>query len=144
LKRQQQYEYAVVFGAICAASSQAVALVMPHSDTAAMQQHLDEISQAVPPSRHAVILMDRAPWHTTKKLKCPANISILPLPAVSPELNPVEQVWKWLRDHELSNRIFKNYEDIVTGCCHAWNVFASSAQRITSIGSRAWTKLTSN
>lgn len=108
-----------------------------------MQLHLNEIAQAIPPSRHAVILLDRAPWHTTLKLELPKNISLLPLPAVSPELNPVEQVWKWLRERELSNRVFNNYEDIVEACCTAWNLFASLPHVITSIGSRDWIRLRS-
>jgi transposase len=116
---------------------------MPRSDTEAMQYHLNEISKAIPPSRHAVVVMDRAPWHTTLKLKCPHNISIVPLPPVSPELNPVEQVWKWLRDRELSNRVFETYEDIVTACCDAWNSFATSPEVIQSIGHRAWTTVNS-
>jgi hypothetical protein len=131
----------MVFGAICPALSKAVGLILPRSNTQAMQLHLEEIAKVIPPSRHAVILLDRASWHTTLKLDLPKNISLLPLPAVSPELNPIEQVWRWLREHELSNRVFKNYNDIVDACCTAWNVFAALPDLITSIGSRDWAHL---
>jgi hypothetical protein len=59
---------------------------------------------------------EQAGWHVTPKLKTPANITILPLPARAPELNPVENVWQFMRDNWLSNRVFKNYDDIVDHC----------------------------
>lgn len=126
---------------MCPSLAKAIALVLPHSDTEGTQLHLNAIAGAIPPSRHAVIVLDRAPWHTTLKLEIPKNISLLLLPAVSPELNPVEQVWKWLREHELSNRVFKTYEDIVEASCSAWNIFASLPDVITSIASRGWANL---
>lgn len=138
LMRQQQNTFAYVLGAICPATAQAVGLIMPHVNTQAMQSHLDEIAKVVPPSRHAVIVMDRAAWHTTKKLTLPSNISLLHLPAVSPELNPVEQVWNWLRQHYWANRAFEHYEAIVHACCQAWNAFAALPETIQSIGSRTW------
>jgi transposase len=71
-----------------------------------MGLHLDEISQAVSPGAHAVVLLDQAGWHTSAKLKVPANISLLPLPPKSPELNPTENLWQYMRDNWLSNRVF--------------------------------------
>lgn len=139
--RQQQYEYTHLFGAICPAYAKCVGLVMPRSNTQSMQAHLDEIAKAVGPSNHAAVLMDRAPWHMTHKLIIPANMTIIPLPPVSPELNPVEQVWNWLRQNFLSNRVFENYEAIVDGCCHAWKAFADLPDLIRSIGSRSWATL---
>jgi transposase len=141
LKRQQKNEFAYVFGAICPATSQAVGLVMPYSNAKAMQHHLNEIAKAVPTARHAVIVMDRAAWHTTKKLTLPHNISLLHLPALSPELNPVEQVWNWLRQHHWANRVFENYDAIVHACCQAWNAFAALPKLVKSIGNRIWTRL---
>jgi transposase len=58
-----------------------------------------------------------------------ANLSIIKLPIYSPELNPIEQVWQWLRQNELSNRCFEGYEDIVEQCCRAWNSFISDSKR---------------
>jgi putative transposase len=78
-----------------------------------MNQHLLEISQAVDAGTHAVLTVDQAGWHVTPRLKVPDNITLLFLPPRSPELNPVENVWQFLRDNWLSNRIFKDYEDIV-------------------------------
>ena len=86
-----------------------------------MTLHLEEISGAVAPDAHAVVVMDQAGWHTSGKLDVPANVSILALPSRAPELNPVENVWQFMRDNWLSNRVFSSYDDIVDHCCEAWN-----------------------
>lgn len=82
--------------------------MMPYANTEAMQMHIEEISRTVARGAHAVVLMDRAGWHTTSKLKLPRNITILLLPSKSPELNPVENIWQYLRGAFLSNRIFED------------------------------------
>ena len=86
-----------------------------------MTAHLAEISRAVAPGAHAVLVLDGAGWHASATLKVPDNITLLPLPPNSPELNPVENVWQFLRDNRLGNRIFTSYEDILDRCCDAWN-----------------------
>jgi hypothetical protein len=73
-----------------------------------------------------VLLADRAGWHMAAKLEIPANITLLPLPPRSPELNPVENVWQFLRDNWLSNRVFGSYDDIVAHCCAAWTKLISA------------------
>jgi len=67
---------------------------MPWCNTQAMAEHLREISLAVDPGCHAVLMLDQAGWHGSAKLPVPANITLLPLPPRSPELNPVENVWQ--------------------------------------------------
>ena len=80
-------------------------------------------------------------YKKNRKLKLPNNISLLPLPATSPELNPVEQVWLWIRQHCLANRVFKDFQEIIDVSCDAWNIFAKQADLINSIGSREWATL---
>jgi hypothetical protein len=70
-----------------------------------MQLHLDEIVKDIEPGRHAVLMLDKAGWHTSPKLDVPGNLTLLPLPAKCPELNPVENVWEFMRDNWLSNRL---------------------------------------
>jgi transposase len=103
-----------------------------------MNLHLAEIAQAIAADAHAVLLMDQAGWHMTDRLIVPENISIVPLPAKCPELNPVENVWQFMRQNWLSNRIFQSHEDIVDHCCDAWNKLVDQPARIKSIGNRAW------
>jgi transposase len=111
---------------------------MPWCDTPAMAAHLVEISKAVDPGAHAVVIVDQAGWHMSPKLVVPGNITLLPLPPRSPELNPVENIWQFMRDNWLSNRVFKSYEDIVALCCEAWNKLIDRPWKITSIGMRRW------
>jgi len=134
----QRYKSAYLFGAICPARGTGAALVMPIANTHAMQLHLNAISQAVATRAHAVVLMDRAGWHTTDKLKLPANLTIILLPSRSPELNPVENVWQYLRQNWLSNRVFPTYDDILDAACQAWNKLVDQPDTITSIGMRKW------
>ena len=103
-----------------------------------MQLHLNAISQAVAARAHAVVLMDRAGWHTTDKLKLPANLTIILLPSRSPELNPVENVWRDLRQNWLSNRVFPTYDAILDAACQAWNRLVDQPDTISSIGMRKW------
>ena len=127
-----------LFGAICPAEGKGAGLVLPFCNTATMALHLAEISQAVAPGAHAVLVVDQAGWHTTTKLDVPNNITMVPLPPRSPELNPVENVWQYMRDNWLSNRVFANYDDIVTHCCDAWNKLVDQPWKIMSIGQRDW------
>ena len=87
---------------------------------------------------HAVVLLDQAGWHISEVLRTPTNITLLPLPSKAPELNPVENLWQFMCENHLSNRIFQNYEDIVDHCCEAWNKVADQPWRIMSIGLRGW------
>ena len=111
---------------------------MPAADTMAMQRHLEEIAQAVSPGAVAVLLMDRAGWHIAGELVFPHNIIPVLLPPRSPELNPVENVWQYLRQTYLSNRVFPDYDGIVDACCAAWNNLTDAPWRIMSIGLRQW------
>ena len=134
----QRTASAYIFGAICPDKGKGAGLVLPFCNTEAMNLHLTEIAQAVAPGAHAVLLMDQAGWHTTDKLDLPDNISIVPLPSKCPELNPVENIWQFMRDNWLSNRIFKSHDDIVDHCCQAWSKLIDRPWRIASIGQRQW------
>ena len=129
----------------------ATGLVMPWCDTPAMAAHLAEISAAVEPGTHAVLMLDQTGWHMSAKLAVPDNITLLPLPSRSPELNPpiddcgespvgqrVENVWQFMRENRLSNRVFQSYEDIVALCCNAWTNLIDRPWKIMSIKMRQW------
>jgi DDE superfamily endonuclease len=134
----QRYENAYLFGAICPARGKGAALALPFADTEMMQLHLDEIAVRVAPGAHAVLIFDRAGWHTTPELKMPANITPIWLPSRSPELNPVENVWQYLRQNWLSNCVFETYDDIIDAACAAWNKLIARPDVIRSIGMRDW------
>jgi transposase len=134
----QRYDSAYLFGAICPARGTGAGLALPYADTEAMQLHLDEISRRVARGAHAVLLLDRAGWHTTGHLTIPKNMTLIFLPSRAPELNPVENVWQHLRQAWLSNRVFDTYEAIIEAACDAWNRLMDQPQAITSIGMRDW------
>jgi hypothetical protein len=137
--RDQRYSWAYIFGAVCPARGTGAALVLPLANTAAMSLHLQEISTQVAPGAHAVLLLDQAGWHQTGgSLGLPDNISLLHLPSYSPELNPVENVWQFLRQNHLSNRVFDSYTAIVDACCEAWNALIATPAQISSIATRSW------
>ncbi|MET4698014.1 transposase [Constrictibacter sp. MBR-5] len=82
--------------------------------------------------------MDRAGWHGTDKLDVPKNLTIILLPPRSPELNPVENVWQYLRQNWLSNRVFQDHDALLDAGCDAWNKLVTHPQTIISIGMRDW------
>lgn len=95
----------------------------------------------IPVGRHSLIILDQAGWHTTGKIKKFDNITLIPLPAASPELNATEQVSRQLREDNLANRCFENKEDIVQSCCDAWNNFDSKPGAVQKLCSRSWSNL---
>ncbi len=108
-----------------------------------MALHLEQISKVTDKGRHAVVIMDGAGWHTAEVADNFDNLSILKIPPYSPELNPIEQVWDWMRQQSLANQAFKGYDDIVEQVCEAWNDFIKSSKRVTDMCSREWINLTS-
>ena len=131
-----------MFGAICPQREIGVGLVLPEATAEAMNLHLAAISQKVARGAFAVVLLDGAGYHQLGcKLTVPENIALLHLPPYSPELNPVENVWQYLRQNFLSNRVFEDYEAIVDVCCKAWNALMALPERIRSITQRDWVKM---
>ena len=139
MSRDLRYACTYIFGAVCPARDTGVALILPYADTKAMNLHLKEISAQVPDTSHAVIIIDGAGWHKDGgRLKVPPNITLLRLPAYSPELNAQKNIWSYLRQNDLAGRIFDTYDEIVNACCTAWNNLLASTGVITSIASRDW------
>jgi transposase len=103
-----------------------------------MNLYLAEVAREIAPGYHAILLFDQAGWHLSAKLVVPENITLVPLPPKCPELNPVENIWQFLRDNWLSNRIFTSYESLLDHCCAAWNKLIDQPWRIMSIGLRDW------
>ena len=139
--RDTRYEWAYLFGAVCPGRGAAAGLVLPYADTAAMNAHLAEIARSVAPGAHAVLVLDGAGWHGGKGLVVPDAISLLTLPPYAPELNPVENVWQYLRANWLAISVFDGYDAIVAACCAAWNRFADDPAAVSSITSREWAQV---
>jgi hypothetical protein len=136
--RDTRYKWSYIFGAACPARGTAAGLILPYVNTQAMGLHLEEIAKAVAPGAHALLILDGAGWHCAKALDVPDNITLLKLPPYAPELNPMENVWAYLRANKLANSVFDSYADILNKCQDAWNFFANDPDCITSITSRNW------
>ena len=103
-----------------------------------MNLHLAEIATQIAPGAHAALSRRSGRLASLRPPDRSANITLIPLPAKCPELNPQENVWQFLRDNWLSNRVFKSFNDIVDHCCDAWNKLIDQPWRIMSIGLREW------
>jgi hypothetical protein len=138
--RDTRYKSAYIFGAVCPSRGATAALVMPLINTEAMNTHLTDISKAVASGAHAILVMDGAGWHGSKELRVPDNITIVTLPPYAPELNPVENIWAYIRANCLAISVLDTYDDIVERCCKAWNFFANDPDRVRSIGDREYAR----
>lgn len=134
--RQQQFLNAYIFGAVCPEKDKAAAFIAPFCNSDVMQIHLDIIAKEV--EGHAVIILDRAGWHSSKALRIPSNITLIPLPPYSPELNPKENFWQIIKYNDLSNRVFKSAENIMDACQEAWVKFTEIKGNIKKLCSRKW------
>ena len=140
--RDNRHDSVYLFGAICHARQLGAAIIMPSVNAEAMEEHLKEISAQVAPGGHAVVVCDGAGWHQPgERLHMPDNITLLPLPPYSPELNPMENIWDYLRGNKLSQRVWDGYEAIVAACKDAWLFLIGDPDRINSIAHRAWAQI---
>ena len=120
--RQTEYQYLWVIGAVCPETGHAEGLLTPQLNTQMINIFLKQFAQALPEDEHAVMVWDRAGFHTAKALEVPANITIIPLPPYSPELNPIENLWHYLKSHYWSNRTYANYDEIEEAAMDAWQL----------------------
>jgi transposase len=110
--RQTKYDWCYLYAAVEPASGASAALIAPNADTGTMNQFLRILDTERKPDEHIVLIMDGAGWHKSKALQLPDGITVLLLPPYSPELNPVENLWHYLRCHYLSNRAYNNYDEL--------------------------------
>ena len=99
----------------------------------AMNEFLVRFAATLAEDGHAVMVLDRAGWHTAKRLVIPSNVTLVWLPPYSPEINPVERVWLYLREKHWSHRLLDTGDAIVDALCRAWN--ALTAERLRSLTS---------
>ncbi len=137
--RDNRHVSTCIFGAICPERAVGAAMIMPYANTAAMNAHRVEISARRAPGAHAILVCDGAGWHKKgKRLVVPDNIALLPLPPYSPELNPMENVWDYLRQNKLRALVWNTYDQILDACQAARRFLINDPDRIRSIGLRKW------
>ena len=111
---------------------------MPEVSTDAMQVFLDRFSKTIAADEHVAMIADQAGWHVSNNLKVPPNISLVRLPPYSPELNPVERLWLYLKERFLSHRLLDDYDAIVDAAEAAWKRLTAETGRVTSLCSYSW------
>jgi len=118
--RQTEYEYLWVLGTVCPETGHAEGLLSPRVNTQIVNLFLRQFSETLPADEHAVMIWDGAGFHVSRQLSVPANVTILSLPPYSPELNPIENLWHYLKSHFWSNRAYADYEALEQAAVDAW------------------------
>jgi len=134
--RQTEYKWGYIFGAVDPLTGQSSALIAPTVHTDLMSDHLRMIAEQAGEEVHVVLVLDGAGWHKAKDLVVPDSMTLLFLPPYSPELMPMERVWQWMRQHDLSNRVFVDEAAIDQACKQSWNTL--TADRLQSITATSW------
>jgi len=128
-------EYRYAYGAVEPQTGQSFFLVMPYCNTDCMNVFLRELAKEYPDD-FLLIVMDGASWHKAKGLQMPDNIKLLYLPPATPEMNPIEQIWAWLRLHGFRNEVFQTLDKVVDRLCDT--ICSLSPQIVKSITHRNW------
>ena len=136
--KQTQYDYLYVLGAVCPKSGKTAGLLAPNLNTHIVNAFFDQLAKEIDLDVHVVLIWDQAGYHTSRELKVPANVTLLPLPPRSPELNPVENLWHWLRSHYWSNRSYADYEALRAAGCDAWQRSCLDPNRIKGVCAVPW------
>lgn len=118
--RQTAYQYLWVLGAVCPATGHAEGLLSPALNAAVVNLFLQQFSATIPGDEHAVLIWDGAGYHTSKQLAVPENITVVQLPPYSPELNPIENLWHYLKSHYWSNQAYADYDALEDAAVKAW------------------------
>lgn len=134
--RQTEYDWLYLFAAVNPLTGASSALIAPTVNTQYMNEHLKFIGREAGADAHVVLVLDGAGWHVARTLKIPDNVTLLHLPPYSPELDPMERVWGFLRSHDLSNRVHEDYDRLFDATAAAWNRL--EVNRLKSITATEW------
>lgn len=134
--KQTGYEWVHLFAAANPATRESSALIAPTVNTEVMNLHLEQLGKAAGAHKHVVLVLDGAGWHRSKGMRGPLNVTLFHQPPYWPELNPVERVWGWQRTHHLSNRAYKDYDELFAETRTAWNRLDET--RLRSLCATSW------
>lgn len=134
----QRYVNAYIYAAVEPGTDNAFALILAEANGAGMQAFLEAFAKTIADDEHVALVLDGAGWHGAKALRARDKITLVPLPPYSPELNPVERVWLYLKQRFLSLRLLNDYDAIVAAASNAWKRLCRETGRLTSITSYPW------
>jgi len=128
-------EYRYAYGAVEPLTGESFFLVLPYSNTVCMNLFLKELAKTYP-NDIIVLVCDGAPWHRSEALEIPKNIRLFYLPPATPEMNPIEQIWKEIRKRGFRNEVFQTLDKVVDRLCGT--ICSLSNQTVKSITARNW------
>lgn len=131
--KQTQYQSLYLTGAVCPATGAAAAILTPTINADVFNRFFDELVTQIPEGVHVILILDQAGYHVSHELRIPENVSLLYLPPYSPELNPMENLWHFLRSHHWSNRVYQDYAALLDAATAAWRAICRVPSRISSI-----------
>jgi transposase len=94
---------------------------------------LDQLAATIPAGTHVLLVWDGAGYHVAKALRVPANLTVAGLPPYSPELNPVERLWLYLRQHHWSNRVYRDLAAVEEAAVSGWRAVCLGPDRVKTI-----------
>ena len=128
-------EYRYAYGSVEPLTGEGFFLVLPQSNTVCMNIFLKELSEKYP-NDYIILACDKASWHMSKELKIPNNIELFYIPSATPEMNPIEQIWKEIRKRGFRNEIFFTLDKVVDRLCDT--ICSLTKDTIKSITGREW------
>jgi transposase len=131
--RQTEYEYLWVLGAVCPETGHAEGLLSPQLNAKIVNEFLVQFAKTLPPDEHAVMIWDGAGFHASGQLRVPDNVTLVKLPAYSPELNPIENLWHYLKSHFWSNRAYADYDALEQAAVDAWHKAALDPELMKTV-----------
>lgn len=131
--KQTQYESLYLTGAVCPATGGSAAILTPTLNASILNIFFEELATQIPDGVHAILILDKAGYHVSDELCIPKNVTLLHLPPYSPELNPMENLWHFLRSHHWSNRVYENYAALLDAATAAWRAVSLAPERISGI-----------
>ena len=128
-------EYRYAYGAVEPLTGESFFLVLPYSNTVCMNVFLQELSTTYPGDR-IILVCDGASWHRSKDIILPENIQMIFLPPATPEMNPIEQIWKEIRKRGFRNEVFHTLNMVIDRLCEVMSSLSHDV--IKSITARDW------
>jgi transposase len=142
--RQTEYQSLWVLGAVCPETGHAEGLLSPQLNTQVVNLFLQQFSATIPEGEHAVMIWDGAGFHTSKQLCLPENVTLVQLPPYSPELNPIENLWHYLKSHFWSNRAYQDYDALEKTAMAAWKTAALDSELMKTVCAAPYLKRASS
>lgn len=130
-------EYQYLYGAVAPMDGELFTLVMPYSNTECMNVFLQKLAEAYPHD-DILLVLDNAGWHHSSRLVVPSNITLFPLLPYTPELNPIEMIWDWIREKGFHNEVFASLALVLERLCQTVLALTSDPMRVASITHRQW------